>query len=281
MLRHKLIFCLFLLSLTLTYGQDIKENQPCSTQHIQKTKKVRVVFHYVLDNNGKGNFSKKKDEKRINGRKWSKLLVKKANEQLGSLHKNWKSPNNVTQPESAQFKYILKGVKYIKSTELATIDDFTERSSYQINEEYGKKSHKMINVYFHPYYFKGMNNGGGITNRSSRPEEVFIKMYGFVYQKYIEYANDPFVLREEAALLNHEMGHLFGLEHDWELSDGMDDTIPYKERSCLAKKNDYKNCSNNFMSIPQAIPSQKGSFTACQIERIHQLLKGKRSRYVR
>jgi len=235
----------------------------------------------VTDSQNGGNFVKKRDKRKMNGRKWSKLLVKKANYQLSNLKKNWRSPDDMDHPEDAGFRYILKKVKYIESDEYAIIDGFSERSSYEINEKHGKKLHKMVNIYFHQDYFKGINNGGGITNRGHRPEEVFIKMYNFVWKKYIDYDNAEFVIREEAAVLNHEMGHLLGLDHDWLQNDGIEDTLPYKERSCNSKQNQWKNCSNNFMTIPQAIPSLEGSFTFCQLAKMHELLEGERSIYVK
>ena len=282
MMKYILKWMTCIIFLMLISAHVSSQNTMCNAPIYSKPKKVRVAFHYVrgsAENNE--NFTKKKDEKRINGKNWSKQLIKKANEQLAHLHRNWKSPKDAVHTQDAGFRYVLKKVKYIKDDSYASIDTYSERSSNEINLHHGKKHHKMVNIYFHEGYFRGMNNGGGITNRSHRPEEVFIKLYNFMYKKYKDFDGAEFILREEAALLNHEMGHLLGLDHDWVKNDGMGDTIPYKERSCNDKQNDYKDCSNNYMSIPPAIPSLEGSFTACQIVRMHTLLKGERQIYVK
>lgn len=272
---------LFLLITCTSLQFSIAQQVLCEIPEWKKPKKIRVVFHFVSDSDKKGNFIRKKNKYKLNGRKWAKQVIKKTNEQLGSLHRNWKSPEGTIQLTDAGFGYKLKKVKYINDDEYACIDNYLERASHQINKQFGKKLKKMVNVYFFEDYFRGMNNGGGITNRSSRPEKVFIKMYNYGWTKYNQFNGAEWILREEAAVFNHEMGHLLGLDHDWREDDGMTDTTPYEERSCEADKGEWENCSNNFMSIPPKYSSLEGSFTRCQITKMRQALNGKRKIYVK
>ncbi len=272
---------LFLLITCTSLQFSIAQQVLCEIPEWKKPRKIRVVFHFVSNSDKKGNFTRKKNVYKLNGKKWAKQIIKKANAQLGFLHRNWKSPKGIMQMTNAGFRYRLRKVKYINSDEYACIDNYLERASPEINEQFGKKLHKMVNVYFFEDYFRGMENGGGITNRRKRPDEVFVKMYNYGWTKYNQFEGAEWILREEAAVFNHEMGHLLGLDHDWRGDDGMADTSPYKERSCEADKGIWENCSNNFMSIPPKYSSLEGSFTRCQVARMHEALAGERRIYVR
>ena len=286
-MRYTLFMCrifsktIYILFACLICQFPSAQQIPCEIPEWKKSKKIRVVFHFVSDFNKERNFTRKKNQYNLNGKKWAKQIIKKANEQLGSLKTNWKSPKQTIQIIDAGFRYKLKGVKYINDDEYARIDNYLERASNKINKRYGKKRQKMINVYFFEEYFRGMKNGGGLTNRSHKAEEVFIKMYNYGWTKYHQYGGEEWIQREEAATFNHEIGHLLGLDHDWLEDDGMPDTMPYNERSCESDKGIWENCSNNFMSIPPKYSSLEGSFTMCQVARMYEALIGERKNYVK
>ena len=275
-LKGSLMTIMFCFIICSGFSQEVY----CDAKIITDIKKVRVIFHFLTDSTQSGNFTKCRDKNKINGRKWAKMIISKANEQLANLHPNWKSPEGSDHVKDAGFRYVLKRVKYHEDNELAVIDNYTERAKADINDKYGVKLNKFLNVYFYKDYWRGIKNGGGLTNRGTRKEQVLIKMHNYGHEKYLKYNNEEWILREEAAVFNHEVGHLLGLEHDWMNNDRVKDTKSYKDRQCKGNKGEWDNCSNNFMSIPATYSSLEGSFTPCQVLRMHEFLDGKRKIYV-
>lgn len=279
-LRFKQIIILLFLLSTFLFTADA-QGGACIVDAPMHIEKLRVVMHFVSQSSKEGNFIKKKKNGLPRGRKWAKSIIKESNRQLSHLKPNWKSPAGTKRLNDAGFRLLLKGVRFIYNDSLACIDDYEERASAQINDLYGAKLDKAINIYFFEDYFRGMNNGGGIANRSHRPQELFIKMYNYGYTKAVKFNEAEWILREEAATLIHEVGHILGLDHDWFRNDGMPDTIPYQSRSCLGDQDIWENCSNNFMTIPPTYSSLEGSFTPCQIKKMSEEIEGARKIYVK
>lgn len=247
---------------------DIKRNRVCSesssyipqnilTNEI-RLKLIRVNFHYMNSTDSTNNFDHK------NGRRYAKELLFNANKRLLENEKMKLPKGNQTEKLSPLYQYELTRYDNAKGDIYFHYDDklyyFLNkgkgRNNYdrKVLEKYDIRSDSVLNVFVMPHhpdtlklkYYKGGSTGIALGNS--------LKIAG-LYE-----SGKP--AWEFGTLLNHEIGHVLGLRHSWNESDGCDDTP--KHKNCW----DCETASNNMMDYNNS----QMAITPCQIGRIHKNL---------
>ncbi len=261
----------FLFALKKTNAQDT-------------TKFIRVNYHFLLKNDNSGNFNQYWDgraDSSMNGYERAKLVIEKANYELAHNRKMFLPKPNSTEVLPTSMQYLLCGVYFHADDEYYTPDQHT---GWAMLYKYGVNTKTEINIFNTP----DDEEGSGIANNIAYPLEKDIEL-SFKFKDYIKYVRFPgWSVTYAAGTVNHEMGHLLGLQHTWNETDGCDDTPmgkfidgnytqcwSYVEGASLC--GDWNNCSNNIMDYNQHFPH---AYTPCQLEKIHNVLNNSGVNYV-
>ena len=272
---------------TISYDCDVNGNN-C------KTYNYAGAGNFTEFTDGNGNIS-------YNGFMFAEEVVKSANTELASIsvqsRKNSALAASVYTPApQTNFRYLLPAVFFHRD------DDAYTSCGWNVNcihSKYDYKSNEVLDVYYTPEYFPNNLSGQAFDIGGSIKAVVEDDYYSYVlYPSWIKGLGG-------AGLLNHEIGHMLGLDHTWRanVNDGCDDTPPgisfthnidathpacYQDFSNCWDDKDNKACpntpnpcsnwaniSNNIMDYNGAWPSH--AYTRCQIERIHNDLDGNTS----
>ncbi len=233
-------------------------------------KYIKVNFHIIRDNEGKGNFSEVEGTKYMNQLLWSAQ---------GSLKKNRKMNlpvGNDTPVLPLRYTYKLTPDPSIPGDDgiyFHNDDDHyyvnikgKNRNNYdkKVFEKYGIQKGKVLNVIVQDIHldsigsktFKASSNGiafstwvkGGYWYHTANYTEIVDgkKTYPL---KWIPPKN-----------LNHEIGHVFSLKHSWR-RDGCDDTPMHENCWSATGKPPCEVASNNVMDYNP----YRSAYTPCQI----------------
>jgi len=227
-------------------------------------KYVRVCVHFLDDSTGKCNFSL--DE----GRKFMGFLINNANKRLGENKKMNLPVGNNTPVLDPGYRY-----KIVPATDDPNDDGFYKhldndlayfvgkgknRNNYSkdVIKKYQIKEDSIINIFVLPHHPDSVKSktykplGGGIAIGTS------LKMSGL-------YENDrkPW---SYATLLNHEIGHIFGLSHSWIKHDRCDDTPTHP--NCW-DKNSKPPCDGTHSNNMMDYNNSQMAITPCQLGIVH------------
>jgi hypothetical protein len=245
---------------------------------------IRVNYHFLLKNDNSGNFNQYWDgisDSTMNGYERAKLVIDKANYELAHNHKMFLPKPNNTEVIPSAMQYLLCGVYFNADDEFYTPDQHT---GWAMLYKYGVNTKTEINIFNTP----DDDLGSGIANNIASPLEQDLEL-AFKFKDLLNYIRYPsWSLTYSAGTVNHEMGHLLGLQHTWNENDDCDDTPQgkfvngaftqcwsYKENDSLC--GNWNNCSNNIMDYNQFYPH---AYTPCQLKKIHDVLNNSAVNYV-
>jgi len=239
-------------------------------------KYLRVNYHFILKDDGTGNFNEYGDGQgngnQYNGFVRAKEIIENANSELSALTENWLPSGETKTVLPTRFRYILTGVYFHRDSKMFNKDHSTNyflagHKKYDINPE------SSINVYDTKIIgASGFATGIGVQQGD----------YTCFVDNYDAYLAYPTWDAHPAQLLNHEIGHILDLRHSFSApsTDKCDDTPP--NPNCWAFTgtppcDTWNNISNNIMDYNQYYPH---AYTPCQVGRIHDYLNGPKGNYI-
>ena len=227
----------------------------------EDVKYVKVNFHYPNASTKDKNFT---GEDAIT---YSKSLIESANGKLKRNKKMNLPEGNNTPVYDAKYQYILQEDPTTASG-LAIYEDVDDENWYFIKKGKNKNNYSktiikkfardpenVLNIFAMAYPPDSIGKEGFSSGRAGIALGTSLKIAGM--QKH----GVPGAWRF-AALMNHEIGHIFGLRHSWYRNDGCDDTPP--NPNCWSSKEEGPCAgltSNNMMDYN----NQQIAITPCQI----------------
>lgn len=242
---------------------------------------VRVNLHFMLKNDGSGNFNEYWDgtkDSLNNGYVFAEKIIEKANFELRNNKKMFRTPFGVdsTPVVPNKMQYILMGVYFDRDDKFQNDDFF---SGWEIAEKYAKNGKSEINI----FCIVPEREGSGIANSILYPEAKDVELWTKIsfYRTYIKFPD--WSIQYAASIINHEIGHILGLRHTWNEDDDCEDTPKGNKRpnsgefgQCWAFKEgdtycgDWSNISNNIMDYNEHFPH---AYTPCQLNIIQIMLR--------
>lgn len=233
-------------------------------------KVIKVNFHIINNNEGKGNFNEKSGVSYVN------TAIRSANQNLDNLQKMKLPINNDTPLIKANLKYELTPDPNIPGDDgiyFHNDDDYyyiinrgKNRNNYDrdVFEKFGIQKGEVLNVILQDMHLDSLKSKTFKPNTNGIAFNTWIKgglWYHAVKDTIIK--NGKQVIPNKYGppkQLNHEIGHVFGLKHSWR-RDGCEDTP------------DHANCWNSTGKAPCEVASNnvmdynphRSALTPCQI----------------
>ncbi len=237
------------------------------TNHLElyPVRQIRVNFHYVNSSDSSKNYY---GQEAID---FTKGLLVSANKDLRLNNKLWFPYKNDIPVIPPRLEYRLTpgtdapnddGIYFHFDDELCYyIHRGRNRNLYDrtIFEKYGVDTDSTMNVFIMPHH----------------PDSVISKTYsagtvGVALGKHVKMAGmfeDRGPSWKYRGVLNHEVGHVFGLIHAWTRNDGCDDTPPHPS-NCW-NKSDVPPCDTMATNNMMDYNALQNALTPCQIGRMH------------
>ena len=252
---------------------------------------VRVNIHYILNGAGQHNFQRFSDgwgNSNYNGYQFAEDVINKSNQywaiQDNGAYSVWQYAGTTDPHIPIRIRVLLNGVYFHTDSYWNTNPEFI--TGWGINTLYGVDTWNTVNVYMLTDSTNGgvaCGFGGGRPTCISR-NGAALKMVDawYMYKRYPAWATTY-----AADLLNHELGHVFNLYHDWannappRYGDSCQDTREHP--NCWSMQDNtppscslWANQSNNMMSYSEYDPA----LSPCQIARVHDELENRMPNYI-
>ena len=227
----------------------------------EDVKYIRVNFHYPNSSDRSKNFT---GSDAVN---YSKSLLDSGNSKLRTNKKMNLPEGNSTPVYNANYQYVLQKDNSTKSG-YAVYEDIDDENWYFIKKgknknnysrtiikKFAKDEESVLNIFAMSYPPDSVGRKGFSSGRAGIALGNSLKIAGI--QKHG--ANGAWRF---AALMNHEIGHVFGLKHSWYKNDGCDDTPP--NSNCWSPKKTGP-CSGVTSNNMMDYNNQQIAITPCQI----------------
>ncbi len=237
-------------------------------------KRVKVNFHIIRNAEGKGNLSEKV------GRKYVQEVLISANEGLSENSKMRLPAGNDTEVLSARYKYELWPTSYIPNDDGIYFHNDDEHY-FNINrgkkknifkrdvyEKYGIQKDSVLNVFVQDVHLDSIASKSFTARANGVAFSTWVKVA--LWHEALRdtvYQNGKAVVPGKynpPKLLNHEIGHVFGLAHAWG-RDNCEDTPEHPNCWALTGVPPCHEISNNIMDYN----AHMSALTPCQIGRVH------------
>lgn len=221
---------------------------------------IRINIHFMDDSTGTHNFGK------ADGIKYMKYLVSNANDRLTRNFKMNLPHENNTPAYHPKYQYRLcpnsdNAFYWHQDNRRAFfLNKGKDRNNYdrKVIDTYEIGADSILNVFVMPHHPDSLKTGRYKASRTGIALGTGVKIAGLVEDR-----DQPW---KHATLLNHEIGHVFGLRHAWTRNDGCNDTPVHP--NCWQSDNSEK-CkepvSNNMMDYNNS----QMAISPCQLGIIH------------
>ncbi len=261
-------------------------------------KYIRVNIHFILKDNGTGNFSETSDGINVannyNGYMFAEDIIKACNELLSNNVEMRYQPSPPVEAIETNYKYILNGVFFHRST-----------SDYELSGQVGDACAfimraivlsvnvgQAINIFFGKEYENSSCAalGGYVVNQHGHRTN---------YEAYLNSNKNWWYIAYIASRLNHEIGHNLSLLHTIRhgcgaccdnipvigecasgfCDDGCDDTPTWQEIYATGIPDPccWNGCSNNLMDYSADVTTR--ALTPCQIDKVHEHIENFKVNY--
>ena len=233
-------------------------------------KYIKVNFHIIRNNEGKGNFQEEE------GRKYMKTTMHSAKENLRANKKMNLPVGNDTPVRPLRYSYTLTGDPSVPGDDgiyFHNDDDHyyintkgKNRNNYDrsVFEKYGVQKGEVLNVFVQDIHLDSLKSKTFKASTNGIAFSTWIKGgYWYHAANYTKMDKGKKVYPKKwmpAKNLNHEIGHVFSLKHSWR-RDGCEDTPNHENCWAPTGKPPCEVTSNNVMDYN---PS-RAAFTPCQI----------------
>lgn len=235
-------------------------------------KQIRINIQFMNSEDSLHGFNEEK------GKWYMKFLIHNANKRLRQNHKMNLPEGNDTPNLAPKYQYVLTSINeddgyfWNYDDELYYfVNKGKNRNNYdkEVIEKYEIGGDSIINIFVMPHHRDSLNSKTYKTHGTGIALGNSLKIAGLVEDKEKPWAY--------ATLLNHEIGHIFGLRHTWSYNDGCDDTP--KNPNCWQETKNKKGCegpiSNNLMDYNNS----QMAISPCQLGIVHRSLTMKSSKY--
>ncbi len=247
-------------------------------------KYLRLNYHFILNDNGTGNFNETDDGQgnhANNGYKRANDVVALANYELANNQNMWRQEPGITYPTTApanNIRYVLTGVYFHRNGDMVNLfsGNWSMHGLYAIDEE--------TTINFYSVAISGTTTGRakgfcpGVGDMAAKSDS------------YDNYTNSPAWIEFEASQINHEVGHLLNLEHTWNNDDECIDTPlgflwdydgagpnspiygqcwGFDNPANVDPCDSWENISNNMLDYNGWFPH---AYSTCQIDKIYDCL---------
>lgn len=252
------------------------------TSHLDHTpvREVRVNIHWINNTAKTANLD---DWKAVN---YAKGMIHAANYALENNRAMWLPHDNQTPVLPTRFRYVLTGrpsqpdddgIYFHYDDSLYHYVHIGRRnanySSRKVIQKYGIQLDTVLNIFVMPYHLDSMANPkfkaeqvGVALGDAVKIAGPWVRMWEKNYESFWETRGN----------INHEIGHIFGLNHAWNTNDGCDDT-PRHDQRCF-NRDSGPGCdtlaSNNVMDYN----ALQLAWSPCQIGSVHQRMADERAR---
>lgn len=228
----------------------------------EQVKRVRIAWHILDDTTGKNNFTPE------NGKVFFYNLTYNANERIIKNFKMDLPHGNNTPVYDPMFRWVITQSDgfdnggYFFQTDDSLVyfnNKGKHRTDYSTKEieKFGIGKDSISNVFVVPVHPDSMKSKTFTLKSAGIALGNHVKVGGLYQGKKADW--------QYATLLNHELGHVFGLSHSW-YEDGCDDTPTHANCWNYTENPPCdKNVSNNVMDYN----SQQMAWTPCQIGKVH------------
>ncbi len=240
-------------------------------------KQIRINIHFMCSEDSLIGFSPKK------GPEYMWTLLKNANKRLLENKKMNLPEGNETPALNPKYQYLKTAIADERGYFWHYDDDlygFVNKGKYRNNysreviEKYEIGGDSIVNIFVMPHHRDSLKSKSYKTHGTGIALGNSLKIAGLVEDKKKPWAY--------ATLLNHEVGHVFGLRHSWHGNDGCDDTPVHP--NCWAESKSRPGCegpiSNNMMDYNNS----QMAISPCQLGIVHKSLtriKGRYRKFVR